>query len=133
MRLILPHQAGSVPAAPPWALSAAARIRNACLLVNLTPAHAIASIIVSGVGSGRGAAMPTRSIENCAGVSSQLSKPWRTKSLRVPGVVGSQFASRFSPPSQSSKLPSGAVSVPMLVPPLREALRVMVAGALAEQ
>ena len=51
-----------------------------------SPAYAIASIIVSGVGSGRGAAMPTRSIENCAGVSSQLSKPWRTKSLRVPGV-----------------------------------------------
>ena len=39
--------------------------------------------------------MPTRSIESCAGVSSQLSNPWRMKSLRVPGVVGSQFVARY--------------------------------------
>ena len=51
--------------------------------------------------------MPIRSIVSVVGVSNQESKASRMNSLRVPGVVGSQFSGRSSPPMYSSKLAVG--------------------------
>ena len=74
------------------------------------PAQVIASIMRSGLGIGRGSAMPMRSIVRLVGVSYQPSNASRMNSLRLPGVVGSQLRARCSPPMNSSKRPSASVS-----------------------
>ena len=66
--------------------------------VTKCPAQSIAAIMSAGVGNGLASVMPTRSMRILAGSSSQRSKPWRRKSLREPGVVGSQLGPRWGPP-----------------------------------
>ena len=55
--------------------------------------------------------MPIRSIDSVVGVSNHASNASRMNNFREPGVVGSQFSARTSPPTYSSKLPSASVVI----------------------
>ena len=67
--------------------------------VRKSPAQSIASIIAFEFGIGRGPSIPIRSIDSVVGVSNHASKASRMNSLRLPGVVGSQFSARSAPPT----------------------------------